>query len=79
MEMVLSRDIAGRRIYPAVNIFKTGTRKEELLLSEAERVGARKLRNMFAHLNEVDAARILVEALKKYSTNHELLATLHTA
>jgi transcription termination factor Rho len=78
MEIVLSRDISGRRIYPAVNIFKTGTRKEELLLSEAERVGARKLRNMFADLNEVDAAQMLVEALKKYSTNQELLASLHT-
>ncbi|MCB9800348.1 MAG: transcription termination factor Rho [Candidatus Omnitrophica bacterium] len=76
MEIVLSREIANRRIYPAVNVHRTGTRKEELLISSSEMEGVRRLRQALAEMNEVDAAHYLVEALKKYPTNRELLETL---
>jgi len=73
MEIFLSREISSQRIYPAVDIGKSGTRKEELLV-EAEELGkAQKLRRMLLELNPVEATRTLVEALEKYPTNKELL------
>ena len=74
MEIVLSRDISSRRIYPAIDIPKSGTRKEERLRDASEMEQVMKLRRKLADLQPIDAARELVEALQKYSTNKELLA-----
>lgn len=76
MEIVLSRDIAGRRIYPAVNVGETGTRKEELLFTPEEKEGTRKLRTGLADMSPPEAARTLVGLLEKFPTNQELLAAL---
>ncbi len=76
MEIVLSREISNRRIYPAIAINKTGTRKEALLLTPDELKGLRKLRTGLANLKEVDAAEMLVGLLGKYPTNSELLAAV---
>ena len=74
MEIVLSREISSRRIYPAIDIPKSGTRKEERLRDAPEMEQVMKLRRRLADLQSVDAARELVEALQKYPTNKELLA-----
>ena len=76
MEIVLSREISGRRIFPAIDIPKSGTRKEELLLKPAELEQVHKLRRTLGELGAVDAARTLVEALNKFPTNKALLAAL---
>ncbi len=76
MEIVLSRDIAGRRIFPAVNVGETGTRKEELLFSPEEKEGTRKLRAGLAGMSPPEAARTFVGLLEKFPTNQELLAAL---
>ena len=76
MEIVLSREISGRRIYPAVDISKSGTRKEELLLEPDEIDSVRKLRRTLAELGPVEAAKALVEALGKFPTNQKLLQAL---
>lgn len=76
MEIVLSREISNCRIFPAINIARSGTRKEELLVSPEEREQMVKLRRALAGLGTVDAAKVLVEQLQKYPTNKELLATL---
>ena len=76
MEIVLSREISTRRIYPAIDIAKSGTRKEELLLGPAELEQVRKLRRALAGLGPVEAAKTLVEQLEKYPANKELLSTL---
>lgn len=73
MEIFLSREIANRRIFPAVKIRASGTRKEELLLEDWEREGIRRLRNGFADMGDVEAARMLVDMLQKFPTNRELL------
>ena len=73
MEIVLSREISSRRIYPAIDIPKSGTRKEELLLEPGELESVRKLRRKLSELGPVDAARELVELLQKYPSNKELL------
>ncbi len=76
MELVLSREVAQQRIYPAIDINKSGTRKEELLLSPDELEKSRKLRGALAGMNVVDAARTLVEALQGSPSNEKLLAAL---
>lgn len=73
MEIFLSREIAARRIYPAIKIRASGTRKEELLITEEEREGIRRLRNGFADMGDVEAARMLIDMLEKFKTNKELL------
>jgi transcription termination factor Rho len=79
MEIVLSRDISSQRIYPAIDISKSGTRKEELLLGPAELEPVRKLRRRLLEQGPVEAARTLVSLLEKYPTNKELLATFSKA
>ncbi len=78
MEIVLSRDIASRRIYPAVNVGETGTRKEELLFTPEEKEGTRKLRAGLAGMSPPEAARTFVGLLEKFPTNAQLLAALQT-
>ncbi len=75
MEIVLSRDIANHRIFPAIDISKSATRKQELLLGKDEYQQIDKLRRALASLNKVEAASALVEKLKKYPSNKEFLAT----
>ena len=76
MEIVLSREISSQRIYPAIHISRSGTRKEELLLDPEELEKVRKMRRRLSELGTVEAARLLVEQLQKYPSNKELLAAL---
>jgi transcription termination factor Rho len=79
MEIVLSREISGLRIFPAVDINKSGTRKEELLLEPGELEAVRKMRRGLADFTPVDAARELVDQLKSYPTNKEFLSSVSEA
>jgi len=74
MEIVLSREISSRRIYPAIEIAKSGTRKEELLFEPVEVELVRKLRKKLLKFGPVEAAQALVELLQKYPSNKELLS-----
>ncbi len=74
MEIVLSREISNHRIFPAIDIAASNTRKKEKLLSPEELDGSDKLRRELLGKSPVDAAKELVELLKKYPTNEELLA-----
>lgn len=74
MEMFLSREVANSRIYPALDVAKSGTRKEELLFEPEELVQVRKIRNFLAGLGTVEAANALVTQLQKYPSNKEFLA-----
>lgn len=76
MEIVLSREISGHRIYPAIDISKSGTRKEELLLEPGELEQVRKIRRALSGLGAVEAAKTLVDQLRKYPANREWFATL---
>ncbi len=76
MELVLSREVSDRRIFPAINIRESGTRKEELLFSPEELKGTRTLRAALAGMNDVDAAQTLTDLLKKHPTNKQILASL---
>lgn len=73
MEIVLSRDIASQRIFPALDIAKSSTRREELLLESKDIEKIRTLRRSLIQRKPIDAAQTLVELLDKYPTNAELL------
>ena len=73
MEIVLSREVAEQRIFPALDIAKSSTRREELLLNSKDIEKVRVLRRALTHLKPVEGAKKLVELLEKYPTNAELL------
>jgi transcription termination factor Rho len=76
MELILDRKLSDRRLYPAIDIPKSGTRKEEKLFPGTKIEAVRKLRRMMVDLNPVEAMETLTAALKKHKTNDELLAKL---
>ena len=78
MEIVLSRKVADQRIFPALNIAKSSTRREELLLNPKDITNVRSLRRALTNLKPVEGTRTLVELLEKYPTNAELLSHFQT-
>ncbi len=76
MELVLDRKISDRRIYPAIDVQRSSTRKEELLLGEAELNKTYLLRNFLADMPTVEAIEFLIERLKRTKTNDEFYATM---
>jgi len=76
MELILDRKLSDRRLYPAIDIPKSGTRKEEKLFPKGQIEAVRKLRRMVVDLNPVEAMETVLAALKKHKTNDELLAKL---
>jgi transcription termination factor Rho len=75
-EIVLDRDIANRRIYPAIEINKSGTRKEELLLSEKERNRIYLLRHFLGDMAPEDATQFLLRKLAATATNEEFFTRM---
>ncbi len=76
MELVLDRKLSDRRIFPAIDIPKSGTRKEEKLFPKHQIEAVRKLRRMMVDLNPIEAMETLITACKKHKANDELLAKL---
>ena len=77
MELVLDRRLADRRIWPAIDIQKSGTRKEELLMTQDELNWVYLLRNFLADMPPVEALEFLLERLKRTKTNKEFFATMN--
>jgi transcription termination factor Rho len=73
MEIVLSRKLAERRLFPAIDIEASGTRKEEKLFSETELSGVHQIRSYLAKLNPVDATEKLNDALSQHASNADFL------
>jgi transcription termination factor Rho len=71
MELVLDRKIADRRVFPAVDILKSGTRKEELLLTQAEINRVTLLRQFLSDMPEAEAVEFLLRQMKKSKNNAE--------
>lgn len=76
MELVLDRRLADRRIWPAIDLIKSGTRKEELLFHPAELEKIYLLRQGLADLTPVDAMNLLTARLKKTASNAEFLLSM---
>ncbi len=73
MELVLDRRLADRRVWPAIDINRSGTRKEELLLSEKELSRIWILRKFLNEMNPVEAMEFLLEKMSHSQTNDEFL------
>jgi transcription termination factor Rho len=75
MELVLNRQLSERRIYPAIDIEMSGTRKEELLLPEAVVTQLYTLRRVLARMNVLDAMPLLIDRVMKTHNNAEFLTS----
>ena len=76
MELVLDRKLADRRVYPAIDIIKSGTRKEDLLYHEDELNRIYLMRQALADLSPLDAIKLLTSRLKKSNSNVEFLLAM---
>ena len=75
-EIVLDRQLAEARIFPAINIGLSGTRHEEKLYTDADYRRLVQLRRILADESSKEATRILLELIRRYPTNKELLKTI---
>jgi transcription termination factor Rho len=78
MEIVLDRKISDRRVYPSINIQKSGTRKEDLLLSAEDLNRIWILRKILSSMNPVDAMEFLLEKMKHTQSNAEFFALMNS-
>jgi transcription termination factor Rho len=76
MELVLDRKIADRRVYPAIDIGRSGTRKEELLLDQAELNRVYLLRNFLSDMPSTEAIEFLLQRMSRTKTNREFFLSM---
>ncbi len=79
MELHLSRHLAEKRIFPAINITKSGTRKEELLMTPEELQHVWILRRFLSTMEETEALNTLIDHMKQTKTNAELFMAMKSA
>jgi transcription termination factor Rho len=77
-EINLDRKLAERRLFPAINIKKSGTRKEELLLTSAELQKMWILRNVLNPMEDADILELIMDRMKKSKDNNAFLASMNT-
>ncbi len=76
MELVLDRRLADRRIFPAIDINKSGTRKEELLMSQTELNRVWILRKLLNEMNPIEAMEFLISRMQTTKNNKEFLKAM---
>ncbi|HEA47341.1 MAG TPA: transcription termination factor Rho [bacterium] len=78
MELVLDRRLVDKRVFPAIDISRSGTRKEELLLNKEDLSRIWVLRKVLSSLNVIEKMELLIERLKKTKTNKEFLKSMNS-
>src|SRR3989339_617780 len=78
MELVLNRDLSDRRIFPAINVNKSGTRKEELLLKEDELSKIWILRKILSEFDPIEAMEFTVDKMRGTKTNKDFLNNMNS-
>ncbi len=76
LELHLDRKIAEKRVYPAINIRRSGTRREDLLMDEAELQRVWILRKLLHDMEDLAATEFLVDKLKSFDTNAEFFSAM---
>jgi transcription termination factor Rho len=76
LELHLDRKIAEKRIYPAINVRRSGTRREELLMKEDELQRAWILRRLLNDMEDISATEFLLDKLKDFKTNDEFFQSM---
>lgn len=77
MELQLERKLSNRRIYPAIDIVASSTRREDLLLPKEVVQKMWILRNYIADMNPVEAMEFLLDRMSKTKDNYEFLASMN--
>jgi len=77
-EIVLDRRLSERRIFPAINIKKSGTRKDELLIPQDEAKRIWIIRNAINDMDEVDQTPFLIDKMQKAKNNEAFFKFLNT-
>jgi transcription termination factor Rho len=78
MELVLNRDLSDRRIFPAIDLNRTGTRREELLMKEDELAKVWILRKILSEFGPVDAMEFLLDKMRGTKNNKEFLNNMNS-
>jgi len=78
MELVLDRELSDKRIYPSININRSGTRREEKLLKPRDLSRIWVLRKLLAEMKNIESMEFLLERLSRTKTNREFLDTMST-
>ncbi|MDR0624088.1 MAG: transcription termination factor Rho, partial [Treponema sp.] len=79
LEINLDRRISDRRLFPAINIKKSGTRKEELLLTEEELQRIWVLRKVINPMDDIEIIELLVDRMRKSKNNEAFLRSMNTS
>ena len=77
MELVLDRRLSDRRLFPSFDLIRSGTRKEELLLSKKELARVWILRKILNDMTPIEAMEFLLDRMKRTGTNEEFLDTMN--
>jgi len=77
-EIVLDRKVADKRVYPSIDILKSGTRKEDLLVPKEDLQKIYVLRRILSSMGTTDAIEFLIDKLKQTETNSEFFDTMNT-
>jgi transcription termination factor Rho len=78
MELALNRELSDRRIFPAMNILTSGTRREEFLINEALLKRIWILRNLLADMSPLEAMQFLLDKMKGTKGNEEFLVVMNS-
>lgn len=76
MELHLDRNLFNKRVFPAINLPKSSTRREELLVEKDQLKGMTMLRRVFETLSAQEGVELLIKQMKTTKTNSEFLANL---
>ncbi len=76
MELTLDRNLANSRIFPAIDIASSGTRKEEKLLTDKQLLAARNIRRHLMNMPVTQAMKSMIDALAKHKTNQAMFDTM---
>jgi len=79
LEMILDRRLSDRRIFPALDLYKSGTRKEELLLTEFEINRLWILRKLLSEMNTIEQMEFIVDRMQRTKNNKEFLESMSDA
>ncbi len=77
MELHLDRRLVDKRVWPAIDINRSGTRKEELLMHPDEVERVRALRRVLADMHPVEAMELVVNRMRKTKSNAEFLLSMN--
>jgi len=79
MEVILDRKLSDRRLFPAINIKKSGTRKEELLLTEEQLQKVWVLRRVINPMEDAEIIELLIDRMRKSKNNETFLKSMNTS